>query len=171
MKKYLNLLSVIVAGAYFWSYTKTYTQWHFIDYINLIFHEAGHTIFFLFGQFFAIAAGSGLQIAIPLGLAGYFFYHHKYISSSICLMWTGQNFMNVSIYVRDAVTMNLELLGGDYVIHDWNYLLSEMGLLHKTDSIAQLIFIIGFLILFSATVWGIQSAWNTHISDTEKIHI
>ena len=128
-KKYGRIAGTILASAYFLHYAFTPTEWHAIDIVNLIFHEAGHTIFSFFGEFIHIAMGSGFQVLLPLSIAGYFFYTRQRYAGAITLMWVGQNLINVSVYAGDAISMNLPLLGGDSVIHDWNWLLSTLGIL------------------------------------------
>ncbi len=161
MNKYIRVSLVLIVCAYFWYYAKTYTDWHFIDYVNLIFHEAGHVIFTPFGMFIKIAAGSGFQIALPLFIALYFFFKSQKISGAICLLWVGQNLLNVSIYAGDAVKMQLDLLGGDSVIHDWNYLLNATGLLGHTDTVTAIIYSLGILVMITGMALAIYYAWTT----------
>ncbi len=149
---YQKTLLALLPCIYFWHYALTYADWHFIDNVNLIFHEAGHTIFSLFGEFITIAAGSGFQVALPVAITLYFFFTDQKISSMICLMWVGQNLLNVSIYAGDAIKMQLPLLGGDSVIHDWNYLLSTTNTLKYTYTIASILYWSGVLIIFFAAV-------------------
>lgn len=154
--KILNarLFGALCASMYSLYYLLTPTSWHFIDYANLIFHEAGHAIFMLGGQFISIAMGSGLQILLPLTIAFYFYATEQKLSAAICLMWTGFNFINVSIYAADAILMNLPLLGGDSVIHDWNYLLTTLNILSATPLVANLLYFTGAI----CTTFGIVSA-------------
>lgn len=158
--KYTRLIGVILACAYFWYYAFTYTDWHFLDYVNLIFHEAGHTIFSFLGMYIKIAAGSGLQIFLPLFISVYFFLQHQRISGALSLLWVGQNLLNVSIYARDAEVMQLDLLGGDSVIHDWNYLLSTINALHYTHIIANVLYIGGLIIIFAGTALALSFAFE-----------
>lgn len=155
MMKGIRLILIAIASLYFLYYINTYTEWHFLDYVNLIFHEAGHTIFSPFGMFFKIEAGSGMQVAIPLFISIYFFYTQQIISGSICLMWVGQNLLNISIYVKDAIDMKLDLLGGDYVIHDWNYILTEIGVLQYAPQIASVFYVLGVTTIFFAIISAI----------------
>lgn len=159
--KYVRIALVALVSWYFWSYAQTFRyEWHFIDNINLIFHEAGHAIFFFLGEYVKIAMGSGLQVLLPLSLAIYFFFDSQRISSAICLMWSGQNLLNVSIYAGDAIRMQLPLLGGDNVIHDWNYLLSNAGVLQYTKIISEIIYWSGITFIGLGTLLGLFFAWN-----------
>jgi hypothetical protein len=126
----------VIAAAYFFYYAQSTGTWHFIDNVNLIIHEAGHTIFSPFGDFIHILGGSLFQVLVPMVFSGYFFFRGQYYSGALSLYWVGQNLMNVSVYARDAIVMQLPLLGGDGVIHDWNYI----NVLPHTGQIAATIY-------------------------------
>ncbi|HEY0964470.1 MAG TPA: hypothetical protein VGE31_01600 [Candidatus Paceibacterota bacterium] len=145
-------LGVTFASAYSLYYVATATRWHFIDYADLIFHEAGHVLFMFFGEFLHALMGSGLQILLPLCISLYFFYHRQIISGAICLMWTGMNFINVSLYAGDALTLQLPLLGGDNVRHDWNYLLSALNMLHLAPVVASTLFSLGCVVIAAGII-------------------
>lgn len=161
MKKYYSLILSLIPIAYFWNCAANHTSQHFIDYVNLIFHEAGHVIFSFFGTFIHIAAGSAFQVLLPLFIAGYFFYKHQNISGSVVLLWVGQSIINVSVYARDAINMNLDLLGGDAVTHDWNALLTMTGLLKHTYTIANIIYSIGIGVIIIGTLLVLYYSTNT----------
>jgi hypothetical protein len=139
-QKYLRVLGALIVGAYFAHCALMPTSWHFIDNANLIFHEAGHVIFFFLGHFVQVAMGSGMQILLPLSIAIYFFYHRQNYEGAVTLMWAGQNMVNVSVYAGDAIVMQLPLLGGDSVIHDWNYILSSLHALALTPYVAAVFY-------------------------------
>jgi hypothetical protein len=42
-------------------------RYHFLDGVNLLIHEAGHVVFGSVGQTVAVAGGTILQLAFPLG--------------------------------------------------------------------------------------------------------
>lgn len=130
----------------------------FIHGANLIFHEAGHIIFMMFGPFMHIFGGSFNQILIPAIISGYFFMTGQRFSSAITLAWVGENFWDVSIYVKDASAMELPLLGGEGVLHDWNTLLEDLGLLQLDQLIGNLFFAIGSIIYLSAIGLGFYYA-------------
>ncbi len=138
-----NLLGVSIASLYALYYACTSTTWHFIDSADLMFHEAGHVIFLLFGEFISVCMGSGFQIFLPLFIAFYFLCHRQRISGAICLMWVGINLINVSVYAGDAIVMQLPLLGGDGVMHDWNYILTTLDTLSSTPTVATTLYGLG----------------------------
>ena len=156
MNKSAKLIGVLIPSLYFLYYIFTYTEWHFIDSVNLIFHEAGHMIMFFLGDTIQALAGSLFQILIPLFLCIYFFLQRQKISSSICLMWAGQNFLNVSVYAKDAIVMQLPLLGGDAVHHDWNFVLSNLHLLQKAEPIGSLFYGIGIILICVGIIFAVR---------------
>jgi len=135
-----------------------------MDNVDVIFHEAGHSIFQFFGTFIRVAAGSGFQVLLPLGIALYFFKNNQKLSGSLVLMWVGQSLINVSIYAADAINMQLDLLGGDSVGHDWNYLLSATNTLKYTPYIASDIFALGVMFILVGTVLGLYYS----VKDTSR---
>lgn len=142
-----KVLGALLIGGYLFYCGLHSTSWHLVDAFDLIIHEAGHTLCFFCGQFIYILGGSLAQIVIPLVFVGYFYGRNDYYSASILFSWLGYNLLNLSVYVDDAVDMQLPLLGGDSAIHDWNFLLNDMGWLQHTHQIAALMNGIGFTIL------------------------
>lgn len=114
--------------------TRPYPGLWIIDNINLIFHEAGHTITYLLGEFISVASGSIFEIGIPLSIAIYFILKKKTYGAVFCLWWLHTALRSVAIYSSDARTKQLPLLGGEAVHHDWAYILGKLNLL-KYDQV------------------------------------
>ncbi|NJN59275.1 MAG: hypothetical protein HC879_18130 [Leptolyngbyaceae cyanobacterium SL_5_9] len=130
----------------------------FMHGVNLIFHEAGHVLFSPFGRFIYTLGGSLMQILVPAGICGYFFYTKQRYASAIALCWTGENFWDVSIYVKDAQERILPLLGGEISYHDWHYLLLQLNSLTKAQPFGNLVYTIGILIYCFAVFAGVYYA-------------
>jgi len=81
-------------------------------------------------------------------------------------MWCGYNIVNVSYYMADAVLMQLPLLGGDNVIHDWNYLLTSLNLLPETHLLSNIALYFGFAILIAGIVGGL---WFSVITTEKRV--
>lgn len=145
-------------------YLQSPDQWHFIDNVNLLIHEAGHWIFAPFGEFTGVLGGSLNQILVPLLFVFYFYKQYDIYSSAVVLFWTGINFINVSVYAGDAVKMQLQLLGGgtgwDTGMHDWNYLLVDTGLLHYTNTVALTIKFFGILCFILAIILSAKTLFQ-----------
>lgn len=155
-----KIILIILITLYLIYYIKTISEWHFIDNINLIFHEAGHVIFRLLGEFMGIIGGTLMQILIPAICAFYFYKKNDHLSASLLLFWLSQNFFNIFVYARDATKMELPLLGGDSVYHDWNYILSTLGALKYTETIASTIYFIGVIIFIFAIIFSLLKTKN-----------
>ena len=149
-KDYIKLLVSALLSWYFIEYSldeKIEFKWNLLDGVNLIIHEAGHTIFMFFGEFIHVLGGSFFQVFIPAVFVFYFMYFKKeYFSGSLLLFWLGQSILNVSVYVRDSIRQELPLLGGDSSIHDWNYILSSLNILQYTDKLSGFTYNIGRLV-------------------------
>jgi hypothetical protein len=148
----------ILCGAYFLWAAVHPDSWRLIDGVNLVIHEAGHVVFRPFGEFLMIAGGSLFQVIVPLVFAGYFYFNRKHYSCALVLFWAGESLLNVSVYAGDSVLMQLPLLGGNDSLHDWNYMLDHLGLLHQTSGISRMIRALGTLTILFATVWAIYAA-------------
>jgi hypothetical protein len=153
-----KLVVAVIASLYFlWCVYDPY-QWHLIDGVNLVIHEAGHPIFSPFGEFLMIAGGSLFQVIMPTLFVGYFWYHSKYYSAALVLFWVGESILNVSVYAGDSLALQLPLLGGQDSIHDWNYLLSSLNLLPATAKVAGAIRLFGTVVIALAAFGSIRFA-------------
>jgi hypothetical protein len=166
-KKNLKLLGSVLVALYCVYHFYTSGQWHFIDSVDLIIHEAGHLIFMFFGEFIAIAGGSIMQILIPILFAVSFYRTEQRYSSAVMMYWLSVNLFYVGQYASDAVAMNLPLLGGDNVIHDWNYLLSTTGSLGQTENIANVIYLFGMFAILAGLTISLQAYSGGRASGTE----
>lgn len=130
----------------------------FLHGVNLIFHEAGHTILAGFGQFLHILGGSLMQVMVPAIIAGYFVVTRQKYAGAITLCWAAQNLWDVSIYIQDAQERSLPLLGGENVLHDWHFLLLDMHLLVQAQLVSSLVFFLGSVLYLIAIIAGIYYA-------------
>lgn len=103
-----------------------------LDDANLIFHEAGHVIFSLFGELLYTAGGSVFQILLPLLLIIPFIRKQDIFSALLMLWWAGENMIGVGRYVADARAQELELIGGE---HDWALILSRWPHVMRYDTV------------------------------------
>lgn len=151
---YPKLIFAVLVSVYFLFIAYAPLKGSFLDLVDLPVHEFGHIFFRLFGEFISVAGGSLFQVLVPAIFVGYFWWNEKYYSAAIVLFWVGQSILNVFVYAQDAVVMQLVLLGGqtgsEGAFHDWNYLLTETGLLRSTKTVAGLIRLFGTLTILSA---------------------
>lgn len=115
---------------------------------NFLFHEGGHLIFSVLGfQFLTVAAGSALQLALPLACAAHLYFSKSPVGALLCLMWTGQSLVDLSFYIADAKQQVLILItgtsGSEGSFHDWAYLLDCFGLRAYAVGLGRLAFFAG----------------------------
>jgi hypothetical protein len=131
----------------------------FLHGVNLAFHEAGHVIFGLFGNFIGVLGGSLGQILMPLICMGAFLFYRNPFAASVALWWTGQSFMDMAPYINDARALQLPLLGGNVGsdnpdFHDWHHILRDLGWLKYDHSLASLSNHTGAMLMIVSFAWG-----------------
>ena len=126
----------------------------FILYI----HEAGHFFFRLFGEDLYILGGSIMQVLVPF--VWYLVARREESEAApVALFFTGVSLVDVSIYVRDAETRILPLLGGHHSKHDWATFLGSHDMLDWGVPLGNLFFFSGLLISLGAIVWGVMLSY------------
>jgi hypothetical protein len=132
----------------------------FLHGVNLPFHEAGHIIFRPFGAFITSLGGTLSQLLMPLICMGVLLLKTRDpFGASVALWWFGENFLDIAPYMNDARAGQLPLLGGNfghsapYGFHDWQYLLTESGLLQYDHILAKAAFLMGSIIMLLSLLW------------------
>jgi hypothetical protein len=130
---------------------------------DLIFHEAGHFIFAMLGRFMSVLGGSLLQFLIPVIAAIAFLRQDppERFGAAICAWWAGQNLVDLAPYIADARSLQLVLLGGrtgaEVEGHDWEYILTTLGLLHRDQAIGRLAHGIGIVIMIASLAYAVKT--------------
>jgi hypothetical protein len=108
--------------------------------LNLGIHELGHPLLGCCGTFLGVAGGTIAQCAVPLGSMAMFRRQPDWFAIAVCGGWFGTNCHGVARYCADARAGQLQLFspfgGGGHVVHDWEYLLETLGLLHWDGALA-----------------------------------
>ena len=125
---------------------------------NLLFHEAGHLIFGLFGSTLGLYGGPLGQLVFPITTAVVFWWQKSLVSASVALLWFFENLNNIAPYVADARSQKLPLVGGGE--HDWANILSRWGALEYDSTIATVLIVIAWLGLFSTLAWTTYLWWQ-----------
>jgi hypothetical protein len=156
------LLLMLIWGVkfIFSSIMSNYAGRSFMHLINLPFHEAGHVLFRIFGQFMMTLGGSLMQLIVPLVcLATFLLKTRDPFAASVSLWWLGQSLIDLAPYINDARRLQLILLGGvtgrdvaDY--HDWQFILRKLGLLSYDHLLATISHISGAFFIICALVWA-----------------
>ena len=143
----------------------------FLHLPNLVFHEAGHILFMPFGRFMSVLGGSLTQLLIPIVCAVAFARQQEdWFGAAVCTWWAGENLVDLAPYIADARALQLVLLGGrtgaEVEGHDWEYLLTAMGLVHRDVMLGQTARFLGALVMIAAIVWAIALANRRDDGDT-----
>jgi hypothetical protein len=132
---------------------------------DLGFHELGHLLCYLVpivGQLVTAAAGSVVQVAVPLGLAVYFLVVRRdHAAAAVCAAWAATDAADVARYIADAPYERLPLLGGD---HDWAFFFSADGIdaMDRAAGVAHALAVLGWLLFagsFAVALWPVLRDW------------
>jgi hypothetical protein len=131
---------------------------------DLGFHELGHLVMYIVpvSELLTAAMGSIMQIAVPLGLAAYFwFVRRDHVATVVCAAWAATNFQDVSVYIGDAPHERLELIGGE---HDWAYVLGpeQLDRLDQASRIAGTVRGIGLVLALTALACAAYGAYSAY---------
>lgn len=115
----------------------------FLGMFDLGIHELGHLIFSPFGEVVSFVMGSGLQVLVPFGLAGYFWlWQRDHVATGWLMAWGATSMQDASVYIADAPYRALPLIGGT---HDWWWLLRRWDRLDLADEISNVVWTLGLL--------------------------
>lgn len=130
----------------------TSEHWVFLlDSANLAFHEAGHPLFSLLSENLTVYGGTLGQLMFPLA-AGFSFYRKRAtLSCAFAVLWLGDNLFNIAVYMADARTQILPLVGNGE--HDWTEIFSRWGVLQWDTTIAGLVRVMGWLLIACVGAW------------------
>lgn len=130
-----------------------------LDSANLAFHEAGHPLFGLLSERFAVYGGTLMQLLFPVAAAFEALRENKPAGFHFCVIWFAENLLNVARYMADARAHELPLVGGldpEYS-HDWTEILTRWSVLEWDTTLAFLIRIVAVAIM----AWSLFSLWQS----------
>ena len=136
----------------------------------LVFHEAGHVLCAVFGEWMAIAGGTVLQLAMPLVLAvALLWRRHDAFGAAVGMWFFGVSLLGVAPYVYDALQPQMMLLSGqtgEAGGHDWIYLLDTLGLRPRAQRLGRATHAMGTLVMLAALAWaGAVLLWQRRHAD------
>ena len=123
--------------------------------VDLVFHEAGHWIFGVFGnRTLTILGGSLNQVLIPLIVAFAFWRQRDATGFAFGMFWMFESLRDVSVYMADARALELPLLGGGgEEVHDWRNLFIHWRVLNKDVIIAGYVRKVAWAGMVSTSLW------------------
>jgi hypothetical protein len=119
-------------------------EYHFIDGANLLFHEAGHVFFGLFGRTLHFLGGTLGQLVFPAACAVHFLRRGQRFEACVVGIWFAESLMYAAEYIADARVQRLPLVGGH--IHDWGWLLGQWGLIAHCEWIGTAVHVLASLL-------------------------
>ena len=126
----------------------------------LIFHEAGHVIFRLFGEWVGVLGGTLAQLLLPVVIVVAFLWKNRDPFGAALGLWLlGVSLLDVAPYMYDALQPQLTLLNGSVGEeggHDWIVLFESMGLRRRAQFIGAATHELGALVVLLALGWA---AW------------
>jgi len=161
-------ITALGLGVYGFVRLRNPQHWDLLDDVNLAIHEAGHVFFQPLGDTLVVLGGSLLQVIVPLAFVVYFLRQRETFSASVVGAWLGASLGNVALYIADARAQELPLLGGENVIHDWWYLLTEWDLLPQDHAIAGWVRLAGAVAFVLAVV---TAALSSRHADQMKVAV
>lgn len=123
----------------------------FIDYVNLIIHEAGHPFFSWFGHTLMLLGGTLGELLVPLLCGAFFFFHRQTYGLAFCAFWFFENFLYIGTYMADTRAGVLPLVNSD--IGDWTILFRQWGILAYDVKIGHFVRQLGWLGMLSTVGW------------------
>ena len=132
-------------------------EYHFIDGVNLAFHEAGHLFFSFMGQTLHVLGGTIGQLFFPAACCAHFLGRRQSLEAALCCIWFAESLMYTACYLADAQAQALPLVGGH--IHDWNWLLSRAGLLSHCETIGAILHAVASTVAVVALGWAVRQAF------------
>jgi hypothetical protein len=140
----------------------------FLHLPNLVFHEAGHVIFGLFGRFVTVLGGSLFQCLVPIICAVAFVRERNPFAAALCAWWAGENLLDLAPYIADARALQLVLIGGhtgaEVDGHDWEYILTELGWLHRDVTLGLAAHRLGLVTMAASLAWGAMTVVRSPVA-------
>lgn len=124
----------------------------------LIFHEAGHVLFLILGEFMSVLGGTLAQLLMPAIVAAAFLLKNRDPFGAAIATWLlGVSLLDVAPYIYDALEPQLILLGGgtgEEGGHDWIYILGELGLIEHSHALGWFTHKLGAAIVIASIGWA-----------------
>lgn len=150
-RRWRAILTALLAVYGYWC-LRNPGEYRWLDSLDLAIHETGHLLFGFDGETLMLLGGTLFQLVVPAALAGALWRSGDRHGATVPLWWMGQNCWNISVYVRDARTQELPLVGGGE--HDWATLLGEWDLLSRDQALADGVHFLGVILYLVAIIGG-----------------
>jgi hypothetical protein len=158
---FVFIVSSLFFGLFLYGLVREMEMPRLVDNVFMQIHAGGHALFRVFGLTAAVAGGTFLQLFVPFALGFYFIRQRQPLGVALCMFFFFEQFLPIARYMADAQAQQLPWVSiGRYesLIHDWNYLFTQLGVLLYTTVIASIVRSIGFLGMIGVTFWFLWRA-------------
>ena len=149
----LGISLLVCASLALWALSAADPWIPLLDGANLMFHEAGHPLFGIFGEGPGLYGGTLMQLLVPLVVAGNFAWRRETAPFALSLAWACQNLVNIARYAADAREQVLPLVGGGE--HDWEGILLRWNALGSDLAVARSIRGVALVGLVLIAAWTV----------------
>jgi hypothetical protein len=150
-RRWRTVLTVVLA-VYGFFCLRTPGEYRWLDSLDLAIHETGHLLFGFAGETLMLLGGTVFQLLVPAAFLVALWRAGDRHGATIPLWWMGQNCWNISVYVRDARSQELPLVGGGE--HDWAILLANWDALSQDQAWADAVHLLGVVLYLLAIMGG-----------------
>ena len=157
----VRIVSLLFFGLFLYGLVRDMETLHLVDNAFMQIHAGGHTLFRVFGLTAAVAGGTSLQLLVPFALGFYFIRQRQPLGVALCMFFFFEQFLPIARYMADAQAQQLPWMSiGRYesLIHDWNYLFTQLGVLSYDTVIAGIVRSIGSLGMIGVIFWFLWRA-------------
>jgi hypothetical protein len=151
-EQYWRLALTLVLAMYGWVCLRDPGTYRWLDSLDLAIHEAGHLVFAAGGETVMLLGGTLMQLLVPAAFVVALWRAGDRHGATVPLWWLGQNCWNISVYIRDARTQQLPLVGGGE--HDWALILGRWGWLAQDQAIGGGVYLAGAVLYATAILGG-----------------
>jgi hypothetical protein len=158
---FVRIVSFLFFGLFLYELVRDMEMPRLVDYAFMQIHAGGHSLFRVFGLTAAVAGGTFLQLFVPIALGFYFIRQRQPLGVALCLFFFFEQFLPIARYMADAQAQQLPWMSiGRYesLIHDWNYLFTQLGVLSYDTMIAGIVRSIGCLGMIGIILWFLWRA-------------
>ena len=150
-RRWRSLLTVTLA-LYGWQCLRSPESYRWLDSLDLAIHETGHLVFAFGGETLTTLGGTLFQLFVPAAFVIALWRAGDRHGATVSLWWLARNCWNISVYIKDARTQELPLVGGGE--HDWAMLLGQAGWLEHDQSLGGVVYVAGLVLYATSIVLG-----------------
>ena len=148
------------------------------DHVSILFYGTiflarlgGYFLFSFAGNLLSSIAGIFFELLLPLIFLRYFIKQKLYLGIVFCIYFLAMVLLDLSINMADAKYLQLDvinIIGVKIEMHDWNIIFSTLGILDKSELIANIVKYISYIL---AVLSLSLSIWMTYLSIYSSIVI